>query len=266
MELQQNKFNFFTPLSYFEKGVDKQGNLAYKVGGLISDSSIDADGESLDCRGFDFSEFNFINWNHSKAPKDIIGEPEKWKVVPGKGVFMEGSIYPDSEVGRDAIKLMQTLQHSKKGNRLGWSIEGQVEERDIMNPKKVTKAKITAVALCPFPKNGNTFAELIEKGFSGDDIYQNLEDLEYDKVEGGDSYIIDIIDNLGDRILISKSGKIKIVKSQTIDSANILAKEDVEDNQKIDLQKSIITLVQGHRDGLINDDLLTKTLELKKFL
>lgn len=85
------------------------------------------------------SEFSYINWNHGKNPSDIIGEPERWKNIPGKGMYMEGYIYPDSEKGQQAVELMKVLRNSKKGNQLGWSVEGQVLERDLLNEKKVKK-------------------------------------------------------------------------------------------------------------------------------
>lgn len=268
-QLQGNqKFRFFTPINDFVKAKDNEGNEIYKVGGLISDSTEDADGEFLDYNGFDFSDFSLINWNHSKHPKDIIGEPESWKIEPGKGVFMEGYIYPDSEVGKEAVKLMKTLKKSKRGNKLGWSIEGQVQERDIINPKKVTKAKITAVALCPFPKNGNTFADLIQKGFTGDDIYQENNSLEYDsQINGGETYIIDELDSSsGDRILIDQFGNIKIIKAQTIQNSAALIKEDVEGNPKYNLHKAIICITLAHKQGLVTDKDLNKLTKLKKYL
>ena len=90
--MNKDKFRFFAPVDFLEKAKDKKGNEVYRVGGIISDSSTDSDGENLDPNGFDFSEFNFINWNHGKSPSDIIGEPETLKVIPNKGVYMEGYI------------------------------------------------------------------------------------------------------------------------------------------------------------------------------
>lgn len=261
-----NRFNFFAPIDTFKKGKSSSGEDVYRVGGLISDASEDADGESLDYNGFDFSNFSFINWNHSKEPKDIIGEPESWNVVPGKGVFMEGVIYPDSEVGQQAVKLMKTLETSKRGNKLGWSIEGTVVERDLVNPNKVKKAKITAVALCPFPKNGNTFADLIKKGFTGEGVYQDKDKLDFEEANGGSQYIIDMIDQDGDRVFIDKEGNINVEKSQTTDNTKALIKEDVEGNEKENLQKAIVTLVKGHKEGLVNDEELQKAIRCKKFL
>lgn len=263
---KNTRFNFFAPIDLFEKGKNSEGEEVYRVGGLISDSSEDADGEFIDYNGFDFSDFSFINWNHGKDPKDIIGEPETWKVVPGKGVFMEGFIYPDSEVGRQAVSLMKTLKNSKKGNKLGWSIEGQVLERDFLNKKKVTKAKIMSVALCPFPKNGNTFADLIQKGFGGDSVYQDKEKLEYDDIDENSPYILDFVDEKGERVLVDKEGNINVEKSQSVENSGALIKEDVEGGSfKENLKKSIITIVKAHKENFVDDGILKKVLKYKKF-
>lgn len=289
---RNNKFRFFAPIDLLEKGRDKKGNEVYRVGGIISDSSTDADGENLDPNGFDFSEFNFINWNHGKSPSDIIGEPEVWKVIPGKGVYMEGYIYPDSDKGQEAVSLMKTLRDSKKGNHLGWSVEGQVLERDLMDENKVKRARITAVALCPFPKNGHTFAELLRKGFA-EDCYQEDEDLEYEKVDEEGNLINEVTED-GKNIIVDEEGNVKVkksddcsagqwvkeslnqankrakenleIKAQTAENSSALIKEDVEGNEKLNVQKAIITIVEAHKQGLATDDDLRKCLNFRNYL
>lgn len=271
MNKLKNKFNFFVPVNDIEKSVDTSGNETYRVKGLISDSSWDSDGESLDYNGFDFSEFQYINWDHKKEPKYIIGEPEKWKTLPGKGVFMEGVIFPESEVGRQAIDLMKVLKASKRGNKLGWSVEGHVLERDLLNPKKVKKAKITAVALCPMPKNGNTFAELVQKGFSGDDIYKSKEDLEFEDANGGEEVELSVDLSNGNRIIVDKEGNISTVeKAQDTSNSRALIKEDVEGNEKDSqelLKKAIVDIATAHQEGTeIPKEVLEKAIKAKNFL
>lgn len=245
---KSSNFKYYIPVDEIVKGIDKKGEEVYKVRGIITDDSKDFDGESLTQSGLDFSKFNFINWNHGKDPSDLIGEPEDVKYIPGKGHMMEGYIYPDSEKGQSAVKLMQTLKKSKKKNRLGFSIEGSVLERDLVDPNKVKKAEITAVALCPFPKNGNTWAELIEKGFSSNSV-QKEEDLFYEEINGGQEYIIDILLDDGDRVKINKGGDLFIEKCQTTDNSRALIKEDVEGNTKIQKSKLYKKIEIEYRDG-----------------
>lgn len=269
MNKSKNKFNFFVPVDTFEKAQDKKGNEVYRVGGLISDDSRDSDGENLNYDGFDMSEFSYINWDHKKEPKYLIGEPESWKKVPGKGIFMNGIIYPQSEIGRQAVELMEVLKASKRGNKLGWSVEGQVIERDLLNPKIVKKAKITGVALCPLPKNGNTFAELIQKGFSGDDIYKSKEELEFEDANGGEQVELSIDLSNGNRIVVDRDGNITTIeKCMSTTNSRALIKEDVEGNEKIeDIKKSIVTIAIAHQEGFyIDKEILIKAKEAKNLL
>lgn len=257
----QNKFRFFAPIDAFEKGSDKNGNETYKVRGIISDDSFDADDESLDQTGLDFTDFNWINWNHRKEPKFLIGEPIGVKRIPGKGHFMEGELYSESEVARQAVDLMKVLSKSKRKNKLSWSVEGEVLERDLINPKKIKRAKITAVALCPSPKNGNTWAELVQKGFS-DESYQKIEDLEYESANGGDIIIIDDLN--GDKIIVTKDGNIITNKAQSTQNSSALIPESVEGNEK-KLEKAIITIVEAHKNGLLKDEnVIERVIKLKK--
>ena len=264
----KNKFKFFAPVDDFQKSKNNKGDEVWKVRGIISDATWDADGESLSEEGLDFSEFNWINWDHKKEPKYLIGEPIGVKHIPGQGHFMEGELYPDSDIARQAVDLMKVLSKSKKKNKLSWSVEGQVLERDLINPKKVKKAKITAVALCPTPKNGNTWAELVHKGFS-DDCYQKMEDLEFDQVNGGNTLVVE--DDNGDIYTVTPSGEIVVQKAQTTANSAALIPESVEGNEKKltpkeNIEKAIVTLVEAHKEGLIDRNIVKKAVRFKKFI
>lgn len=250
-------FRFFAPASTISKAKNKENRDIFYIEGLASTDSKDADNEHLDYNGFDLDDFNLINWDHKKEPKYIIGEPVSHKIIPGKGMMIKGMIYPDSEVGQEAIALMKAMKKSPKGNRLGFSVEGQVIERDLLNPKKITKAKITAVALCPFPKNQDTFAELVEKGFSTDS-FVNTEGLDPSSANGGDTveFVVDMTDEKGNRIVIDKNLNIKITKAVTTENAAALKKEDLEDSVKQNRDKALTTLVKGHQEGLVDDETL----------
>lgn len=249
------RFRYFTPNITFEKGKKEEKDV-YLVGGLITDTSRDSDGENVNTQGLDFSEFSFINWNHSKDPGDIIGAPLSWEQTP-QGTLMKGELYPEIDKANDVIKLMEALKKSKRGSRLGWSIEGQILERDLIDPSFVKKAKILAVALCPFPKNGKTYAELLEKGFTGEDSYQDDDKLEYDNVNGSEI----IIDE--EMIQVTKDGDI-IDKSQIMESSVSSVKESIEEIEKEDLtererlQKSFVDLMKSYQDGELSIDELTK--------
>lgn len=265
---KNDKFRFFAPVDKFEKAKDQKGQDVWKVRGIISDDSRDSDGESLEYDGFDFSEFNWINWDHKKEPKFLIGEPSGVKKIPGKGVFMEGILYEDSDVAKQVVDLMKILAKGKK-NKLSWSVEGQVLERDLIDPSKVKKAKITAVALCPTPKNGNTWAELVQKGFV-EDSYQKEEDLEYTTEEGN----IIVVDEKGDKIIVDKEGNIKIIKAQTTQNSAALIPESVEGNEKklvkasTDiLNKSIVIIADAHKNrGISSKEAIESLKKYRKIV
>jgi hypothetical protein len=79
---------------------------------------------------------------------------------------------------------------------LGFSIEGKAVERDPLNKQRVTKAKITGVAVTHMPKNAQTFADIVksfgmEKSMeAGYDHADNTADdgvsLKEESVEGDD--------------------------------------------------------------------------------
>lgn len=181
VNLHSNKFNFFVPLN-IEKGKDSKGGDLVKIKGIASSSSAkDSDGETLIPSGFDFAPLlktGFLNWNHqaTKSAKAICGEPTAAKVINGgKDFYIEGVLYPNAQ-GKEVADLAYTLEQYSLTRRLGFSIEGQVVEKDPLNPKRITKARITGVAITQSPKNPNTLMSII-KGET-DELYVNDEDVE----------------------------------------------------------------------------------------
>lgn len=245
-----NPFNFYLPVTDLVKG-NKDGKTFYKFKGKASDASKDSDGESLKPEVFDFSEFKYVNWDHGKNPDDIIGEQTGWDIDNGS-VFVEGLLY-NSGKGKDTIDLMQKLKKSPNGNRLGISVEGEVLERDLLT-KMPTKAKVTSIALCPFPKNGNTWAELMEKSKKGEVLYQAPELLEYEEPE---DCLLYFTDGEGNSIKILKDFSWKIEKAQSVENSSSLTKEDVEGNKS----EAVVKLVKAHKEKQISDETLKKIKE-----
>lgn len=234
--MTNNKFNFFIPLQSdsLSKAQEKDGKEIYYFEGLASDATQDADDESLDPEGFDLSEFKFINWNHSSQPEDQIGVPVESKVIPGKGFYVRGALFSNIAKGKATIELMKALDKAEretgKQTNLGISVEGQVIERDPFNPQKVKRAKITAIAICPFPKNPNTWASLVRKGFNGTE-------LDTETISANPSTIVATI--VGNEYV-------------SIDSNLTLQKSKLSDM----LKSSIEIVKKGHEIGLVSDDVL----------
>lgn len=165
-----DKFNFFIPAE-FSKG-EKNGKQEMYVKGVASSEVEDSDGETLVPAGYDLTPLlnkGFLNYNHQagKDPDAIIGEPTKAEIINnGKELYIEGFLYPDSESAQKTYKLAQVLEKNSPNRRMGFSIEGKALERDPLNPKRITKARITGVAITPCPKNPNTLLSIMKGEYS----------------------------------------------------------------------------------------------------
>lgn len=231
MSIEQN-FKFWVPAT-IEKGIPdkKTGKTAWKFKGIASTADTDTDGENLIPQGFDLSYFlsdGFVNWNHQSKnnPAAIIGEPTFAEIRP-EGMYVEAELYQNSKVAESVWELGQVLDKSSKTRKLGFSIEGKVLQKDPLNEKRITKAKITGLAITPSPKNKQTFADII-KGDISDNVWEYEETgvTETDLiVEKG--MIIDITGENGDRITVDKFLNIDIIKSETGKE-----EEDEEDETK----------------------------------
>lgn len=184
--MKKNNFNFFIPIE-FEKGEEKKGELV-RIKGICSTDAEDSDGETLIPSGFDFKpllETGFLNWNHQakNTSSAICGEPTKAEVVDnGKSLYIEGFLYPNEE-GKRVADLAKTLDAYSNTRRLGFSIEGQALERDVLNPKKILRAKITGVAITQSPKNPKTLLDIVKGEYADDFEEEKEEEEEKEKVD-----------------------------------------------------------------------------------
>ncbi len=189
----QDKFNFFIPATLVKGTVPGQ---EMKIKGICSSEVEDVDGETLVPAGYDLRpllETGFLNYNHqaNKTAAAIIGEPTVAEIINnGKDLYIEGFLYADSEEAKAVYKLATTLEKNSSKRRLGFSIEGKAMEKDPLNPKRITKAKITGVAITAMPKNPNTLLsimkgeyseafvddETIEKSLKMDDLIKEYKD------------------------------------------------------------------------------------------
>ena len=187
MMKNQDSFKFYVPCD-IEKAADSSGKEVMRFKGIASTSEQDSQGEFLDPSGFDLSSFKYVNYNHhgSKDPATIIGEPTKAVITKDNQFYVEGILFPEVSMAKSTWSLMKALQNSKSGNKLGISVEGKAiargcgpefldEAKTIKNPSfslskwnRITKARITSIALCPVPINGGTWADIM-KGEMPDD-------------------------------------------------------------------------------------------------
>ncbi len=252
-QIEKNDFNFFVPLSEIKKSKDKAGNEVMIVEGIASTDDEDAEDEILLPDGYvldRFKSMGFINWNHmaKSDPSKIIGEPIDCYVKNNK-FYIKGMLYPDQKQARDTYNLMQTLKKSGSDRKLGWSIEGKALQRDPHNPKRITRALITGVAITPTPVNGNTFVDLV-KGIQEHDFV----DYEYDeKANGGEVYILDVITTDNVRVRVDKDFNIIIGKAMSTETGRALIKESL-DEELIDLRNSSRKVKKAFEKGLLNQE------------
>lgn len=249
----KNDFNFFVPLSDIKKSKDKAGNEVMIVEGIASTDDEDAEDEVLLPDGYvldRFKSMGFINWNHmaKSDPSKIIGEPIDCYVRNNK-FYIKGMLYPDQKQARDTYNLMQTLKKSGSDRKLGWSIEGKALQRDPHNPKRITRALITGVAITPTPVNGNTFVDLV-KGVQEQDFVE----YEFDeKANGGEVYILDVITTDNVRVRVDKNFNIIIGKAMSTETGRALIKESL-DEELIDLRNSSRKVKKAFEKGLLNQE------------
>ena len=155
----QNSFRYGAELIKAEKD-ESTGD--WIVEGIASDKSEDNEGETLDPSGFDYNYFlskGFLKWEHDKNPKNYIGEPMEARVTKD-GFYIKGRLYNHAPLAKEAVQAMESLQKSNARRRLGFSVEGSIQERDPKNPKKILKALVRNVALTFNPVNDSTWARL----------------------------------------------------------------------------------------------------------
>jgi hypothetical protein len=225
MKDNNNDFRFFVDDITLEKGKDKQGKDVMKVAGIASTKAKDSDDEEIDPRGYDVSYFldqGFLNYNHQSKfnPKAVIGEPTTAKVTK-EGLYVEGFLYPDSDLAKSVYETTEMLKKSSSKRRMGFSIEGKALERDPFNQNKITKARLTGLALTLNPKNPNTLVDIIKGKYHHDDFvydYADVPDEVKDSLQKSEDCIVHI-ERDGKTVQIDKNLNIKITENKDINKS-----------------------------------------------
>lgn len=231
-----SKFKFYLPAEIIKAADPSSGEEEMRFKGLASTGNEDAQGEFLDPSGFDLTSFKWINWNHlgKNDPATIIGEPTAASITPKNEFLIEGLLYNDMPMAKSVFQLMKALSNSPSGNKLSLSVEGKVLERDPKNPKKITKSKITAVAICPVPVNSDTWVDLITKGFSDDNDIEKSGNEEYDEETKK------VIESAGLTIVEESASNIKALRKSDIYEAIFNKYPQISEEQS----KSVYNLIE----------------------
>lgn len=148
---------------YKAERIDSAENIA-KIAGVISTDEIDLQGESVKQDGLDFTYFlkkGCFNYEHKAGAENMLGYPTKVRQRKGY-TEVEGVLLLDKPKAQDIYQTAQALRKAGRQRTLGFSIEGQVLERDSMKPQLVTKARVINCAITSNPINPNTSLELIK--------------------------------------------------------------------------------------------------------
>lgn len=283
----KNNFRFWMPAE-LKKAVDPKTNSEkIYLAGFASSRRKDIDGESLN-QNFDISyltERGIINWNHSKDPDCVIGEPDEVKFVNGN-LWVKSMLYEDQKMAQKVANLAKVFSKNSSKRKLGYSIEGKVIERDENDPEIVNKALITNIAVTVNPKNCDSLIDLVKGSFTGwedEDERPKNEVIDIDdillKAETGDkeNFIIDIqkpdgtvvrvdedfnvlvksLDTEKGKVLKSESvdGKIKDVTTNKNKITNKKEEYEVEDDEEDDEEEN-----DDNKDGLTKGEVIHKII------
>lgn len=184
-------YRVFIPIEDTElmKSVEVDANGDYIVQGVMTSDEKDEEDDSISPEGMDCSYFlskGWVKYEHGNAPQQFIGEPLEVRVGRFKhptlsksvnGVFVKARLFAQRELAKQAVTMLQDLQKSHTTRRMGWSIEGNVKERD-RKTGKIVKSVLRNVVLTLNPVNTSTWAEL-SKSFAKN--HEVTIDMEMDK-------------------------------------------------------------------------------------
>jgi hypothetical protein len=172
--MPEETFTAFVPLNFFEKaGADP--STRYRFSGFVTTEHKDREGDIALQNGLEFDEFmehGFFNDNHSKQTGGTIGYPltlEKRTTPDGKkGTWVEGHLIAGYEPAMGIFNLGQALARDPSSKRkLGFSVEGTIQQRGGFNNKIITKAIVRNVAITANPVNPHTCMNLAKALMAG---------------------------------------------------------------------------------------------------
>lgn len=164
----QKNFDVFVPidkvstLKKSESGTDHAGN--YLVQGYASTGDPDLQGETIDPAGLDDSylvENGWIDFEHDTD--QVIGVPTANTHVDQNGLYLEAELFKNMPQVQDIIKLYHNIKDNDINRNLGFSVEGNVIERDAEDESIIRQVQITGVAVTKNPANTHATWELVSK-------------------------------------------------------------------------------------------------------
>ena len=163
-------FSRWIKIDTFAKGETNEEG-AVKIGGICSTQDMDFEGEKIDQDGLDWTYFlkhGWFNYEHKQGADAVLGHPTSIQMSDdSKNTRVEGVLYTSKPLAREIYETAVAIQKAGGGRSLGFSVEGQVIERDTKDPKHVKKARVLNVAITNAPVNPHTSLELLAKNLQG---------------------------------------------------------------------------------------------------
>lgn len=240
------------PAEIIEKATtQKDGSIKKEmmIQGVASTNDEDLDKEVLEPNGYILDHFlraGTLNYEHlaKKSAKFIIGEPTAAFVKDNK-MFLKAKLWGNSEVAQDVYQKMKEMEEAGSNRRAGFSIEGKALARDPMNPKRITKALITACAVTFSPVNTQTLASII-KGTQTEDFVSET----YEQDSEETPFIFEF-DKDGKKYRVGKDFKVFEVIAKAMDTAAVkpMTPESLEGKTKnialMDIKKAIDNVISN---------------------
>jgi len=139
--------------------------------GVVSSDAVDLQGDRIMQRGMEWDYFvkrGWLNYEHLPGPENILGVPTKVEQVVLKGgkegTYIEGYLLMNRPRVREIVETAKALDGS--GRSIGYSVEGQVLQRDLKDPKIITKSRILNVSITAHPVNPDTSLEIVARSLN----------------------------------------------------------------------------------------------------
>jgi len=169
-------FAVWTPLDTFEKARDVNGGgadaMVGRIGGVVSAQTIDQQNETLSQDGVDWSYFlskGWFNYEHQAGPENVLGHPERISTTTYDGkpaTRVEGVLYLAKSKAKEIWETAQAMKKAGGARQLGFSVEGQVIERDPSDKKKIRKSRVLNVAITAHPVHPDARLEVLARSLT----------------------------------------------------------------------------------------------------
>lgn len=145
------------------------------IAGIVSTDSEDLQGDRILQEGCDWDYFlrrGWLNYEHQQGPEHIVGVPTSVKaaVTPSgqKATRIEGYLLLDRPRAKEVYEAAKAIQKATGSvdRSIGFSVEGQVMERDSKNPKIITRARILNVSVTAHPVNPDARLEVLARSLT----------------------------------------------------------------------------------------------------